>query len=173
MNSPFDSTSLRYHRVVIMTDADVDGAHIRILLLTFFYRYQRALLEEGFVYVACPPLFKVTRGPRYERYLYTQEELDALLPSLEDEAEDGEEAGDVASRGKGRRVAIQRFKGLGEMMPAQLWDTTMNPETRRMRCRSSCGCLFAMDGANLNPLPCDAHPHHPSLSPLARAGWSL
>ena len=113
-----------------MTDADVDGAHIRILLLTFFFRYQRSLIEGGHVFVACPPLFKVTQagsGARQavkgERYLYDQPELDRLLKEVDAAA--GEEAAP--------KVTIQRFKGLGEMMPAQLWETTMNPDTRRMR----------------------------------------
>jgi len=174
-NEDFDKVSLRYHRIVIMTDADVDGAHIRILLLTFFYRYQRALIEQGFVYIACPPLYKVTQGKSYEKYVFTQEELDALLPTLQgnttpekakskqskaddDEGGDSEDAESSDSNndeevftkaagrrvpgvtgmsggasGGGKRVTLQRFKGLGEMMPAQLWDTTMNPETRRMR----------------------------------------
>lgn len=111
-----DVSALRYHRIVIMTDADVDGAHIRILLLTFLFRYQRALIEHGYVYIACPPLYKVTQG-KATRYAYTQEELDEVLPSM---------------KGKGT-PSIQRFKGLGEMMPQQLWDTTMNPETRILK----------------------------------------
>jgi len=117
-NSEFDESALRYHRVVIMTDADVDGAHIRILLLTFLYRYQREVIERGFVYVACPPLFKVTQGKSFEKYVFTQEELDELLPTL------SEQSG---------KVGLQRFKGLGEMMPAQLWSTTMDPATRKLR----------------------------------------
>jgi DNA gyrase subunit B len=112
----FDSTQLRYHRIVIMTDADVDGAHIRTLLLTFFYRYQRALIEQGFIYIACPPLFKVERGRNHE-YKYSERELQQHLATFPSNA----------------NYNIQRFKGLGEMMPAQLWDTTMNPETRKMK----------------------------------------
>jgi DNA gyrase subunit B len=112
----FDSTQLRYHRIVIMTDADVDGAHIRTLLLTFFYRYQRALIEQGFIYIACPPLFKVERGRNHE-YCYSDREKDQAIAKFPANA----------------NYTIQRFKGLGEMMPQQLWDTTMNPETRKMK----------------------------------------
>lgn len=112
----FDVSQLRYHRIVIMTDADVDGAHIRTLLLTFFYRYQRALIEQGHVFIACPPLYKVERG-RNHHYCYSDRELQQYLGTLPDNA----------------NYTIQRFKGLGEMMPQQLWDTTMNPETRTLK----------------------------------------
>ncbi|MBD2681801.1 MULTISPECIES: DNA topoisomerase (ATP-hydrolyzing) subunit B [Nostoc] len=112
----FDSTQLRYHRIVIMTDADVDGAHIRTLLLTFFYRYQRSLIEQGFIYIACPPLFKVERGRNHE-YCYSDRDKDQVIAKFPANA----------------NYTIQRFKGLGEMMPQQLWDTTMNPETRKMK----------------------------------------
>ena len=112
----FDSTQLRYHRIVIMTDADVDGAHIRTLLLTFFYRYQRSLIEQGFIYIACPPLYKVERGRNYY-YSYSDRELQQRLAEFPDNA----------------NYTIQRFKGLGEMMPEQLWTTTMNPETRTFK----------------------------------------
>jgi len=112
----FDSTQLRYHRIVIMTDADVDGAHIRTLLLTFFYRYQRALIEQGFIYIACPPLFKVERGRNHE-YCYSDREKNQAIAKFPADA----------------NYTIQRFKGLGEMMPQQLWDTTMNPESRKMK----------------------------------------
>ncbi|MBK17070.1 MAG: DNA topoisomerase (ATP-hydrolyzing) subunit B [Prochlorococcus sp. SP3034] len=112
----FDVKSLRYHRVVIMTDADVDGAHIRTLLLTFFYRYQKELVEKGFIYIACPPLYKVERGKNH-KYCYNEKELKETI----------EEFGEKAN------YNIQRFKGLGEMMPKQLWDTTMNPNTRMMK----------------------------------------
>ena len=112
----FDSTQLRYHRIVIMTDADVDGAHIRTLLLTFFYRYQRSLIEQGFIYIACPPLYKVERGRNYY-YCYSERELRQRLAEFPDNA----------------NYTIQRFKGLGEMMPEQLWTTTMNPETRTFK----------------------------------------
>jgi DNA gyrase subunit B len=112
----FEEKNLRYHRIVIMTDADVDGAHIRTLLLTFFYRYQKALVEGGYIYIACPPLYKVERGKNHN-YCYNENELKKVLQGF------GEKA----------NYNIQRFKGLGEMMPKQLWETTMDPETRMMK----------------------------------------
>ena len=112
----FDASNLRYHRIVIMTDADVDGAHIRTLLLTFFYRYQKALVEGGYIYIACPPLYKVERGKNHN-YCYNEAELKRTLEGF------GEKA----------NYNIQRFKGLGEMMPKQLWETTMDPGTRTMK----------------------------------------
>ncbi|MBE9013096.1 DNA topoisomerase (ATP-hydrolyzing) subunit B [Pseudanabaenaceae cyanobacterium LEGE 13415] len=112
----FDTSQLRYHRIIIMTDADVDGAHIRTLLLTFFYRYQRMMVDQGYVYIACPPLYKVERG-RNHYYCYSDRDLQERLSSFPDNAS----------------YHIQRFKGLGEMMPQQLWDTTMNPETRTLK----------------------------------------
>ncbi|WP_414623046.1 DNA topoisomerase (ATP-hydrolyzing) subunit B [Calothrix sp. CCY 0018] len=113
----FDSTQLRYHRIIIMTDADVDGAHIRTLLLTFFYRYQKALVQEGFIYIACPPLYKVERG-RNHYYCYSDRELQNLITN---------------EMPQNAKYTIQRFKGLGEMMATQLWDTTMNPESRTLK----------------------------------------
>lgn len=112
----FDPTQLRYHRIVIMTDADVDGAHIRTLILTFFFRYQRELVDQGYIYIACPPLYKLERG-RNHQYCYSDRELQDRIAEFPANA----------------NYNIQRFKGLGEMMPQQLWDTTMNPETRAMK----------------------------------------
>lgn len=109
----FDATKARYHKVVIMTDADIDGAHIRTLLLTFFFRYMKPLIDLGYVFIAQPPLYKVQQGKRVE-YVYTDEELTKILQEF------------------GGRPQIQRYKGLGEMNPEQLWDTTMNPEERTL-----------------------------------------
>ena len=111
----FDLNKLRYGKVVIMADADVDGAHIRTLLLTFFFRYMRPLIEDGHVYIAQPPLYKISRG-KIEKYAYTDQELQDILTEM----------------GDGRTPSVQRYKGLGEMNPSQLWDTTMNPDTRIM-----------------------------------------
>jgi DNA gyrase subunit B len=110
IGNDFDIQKARYHKVIIMTDADIDGSHIRTLLLTFFYRYLKPLIETGYIYIAQPPLYQVRKGKQVN-YAYSENELNGLLKSI-------------------GKATVQRYKGLGEMNPDQLWETTMNPEKR-------------------------------------------
>ena len=119
LGEDFDINKLRYHKVIIMADADVDGSHIRTLLLTFFFRYMRPLIENGYVYAAVPPLFKLTRG-KTQRVAFSDEERDAVSAELR---------GDNPNA----KVDISHFKGLGEMDPHELWETTMDPEKRTLK----------------------------------------
>jgi DNA gyrase subunit B len=115
MGEEFDLTRLRYGKVIIMADADVDGSHIRTLLLTFFFRFMRPLVDAGHIFIAQPPLYKLTKG-KTVRYAYTDRERDRYMAELNPDGN--------------AKVDIQRYKGLGEMDSEQLWDTTMNPENR-------------------------------------------
>jgi DNA gyrase subunit B len=115
----FDPEKLRYHKIIIMSDADVDGAHIRTLLLTFFFRYMRPLIEKGYIYSAVPPLYKLSRG-KTTRVAYSDEQRDAVSAELR---KDNPNA----------KIDIQRYKGLGEMNKEELWETTMDPERRTLR----------------------------------------
>jgi DNA gyrase subunit B len=119
ISDSFDIEKLRYHKVIIMTDADTDGAHIRTLLLTLFYRYFRPVIEGGFLYIAQPPLFRLQLG-KDVRYVYTPDQKDKAVVEM------------TAGKKAEANVGVQRYKGLGEMNPDQLWDTTMNPEFRTL-----------------------------------------
>jgi DNA gyrase subunit B len=110
----FDIESARYHKVIIMTDADVDGAHIRTLILTFLYRYMNEMIKAGYVYIAQPPLYQV-KNDKVVSYAYSDKELENIKKKFED-----------------KKITVQQYKGLGEMDPEQLWETTMNPEVRTL-----------------------------------------
>ncbi|MDD2297837.1 MAG: toprim domain-containing protein, partial [Sphaerochaetaceae bacterium] len=118
LGAHFDSEKVRYHKIIIMADADVDGSHIRTLLLTFFFRYMRPLLEKGYVYFAMPPLYKITLGKK-SFYAYDEQAREDIIAEYV-------KGGDI------NKIPIQRYKGLGEMNPDQLWETTMNPDTRNL-----------------------------------------
>jgi len=114
----FDISKLRYHRICLLSDADVDGAHISTLLLTFFFRHMPDVIEHGYLYLCQPPLYRISTG-KVTRYAHTEKERDQAVKELSRE-------------GKTKNVGVQRFKGLGEMNADQLWDTTMNPDTRTL-----------------------------------------
>ena len=140
----FDIEKIRYKKIIIATDADVDGAHIRILLMTFFFRYFREMIDAGYLYVAQPPLYKLKKGKRIE-YVYSDEQRDKVLKEFgvdteteevkpqDDESEEGSAETEETTKKKSTKVHIQRYKGLGEMNAEELWETTMDPEARTLK----------------------------------------
>ncbi|MEK7090683.1 MAG: toprim domain-containing protein, partial [Patescibacteria group bacterium] len=141
IGNEFDASRLRYHRIIIATDADVDGAHIRTLLLTLFFRYFLPAITKGYLYIATPPLYRIQKA-KVVRYAYSDQEKESVLrefekssrdKSIKTEGADAEPAEEAAESGKLKGVTIQRYKGLGEMNPEQLWETTMDPARRLLK----------------------------------------